>query len=354
MARRAAAEEKGYDALLVQLTKADDATQAWLLEEIVTALKARANMPMPPAWKEAYEKLIASPQESIRRQAEFIAVKFGDQRVIPGLRKTLVDRKTPEASRRVALEALTVAKDAELPALLHELLNDPALRHASVVVLAAFNHPGTPAAILPNYKSWTPVEQQAAIATLTSRAEYVLPLLDAMEKGLVPRQDLSAFTVRQLTQLNNEQVSKRLNDVWGTTRLTSTDKAAERDSYKKQLNPAVLSKADLSHGRELFNKTCGTCHLLFGAGKQIGPDITGSNRANLDYLLENLLDPSAVIGKDYQSTLIVTANGRSLTGILKGETETAVTLQTPTEVLTIPKNEIESRKLSPLSLMPDG
>ena len=57
--------------------------------------------------------------------------------------------------------------------------------------------------------------------------------------------------------------------------------------------------ADLSLGRALFAKTCAKCHTLFGVGGKVGPDITGSNRANLDYLLENILDPSAVIPKEY-------------------------------------------------------
>jgi putative heme-binding domain-containing protein len=160
--------------------------------------------------------------------------------------------------------------------------------------------------------------------------------------------------VRQLVALNNDQVTKRLNEVWGTIRATSADKAADLASFKKSLTPAALGKANLPHGREVFAKTCGTCHKLFAEGKQIGPELTGSNRANLDYLLENVLDPSAVVGKDYQMTVVVTDDGRTISGILKEENDTAVTLQTPTDLVTIPKSEIEDRKLSSLSLMPDG
>src|SRR5690242_18994695 len=118
-------------------------------------------------------------------------------------------------------------------------------------------------------------------------------------------------------------------------RATSADKAVELKTFKQALNPAALSKADLPHGRQVFTKTCGTCHVLFNTGKQIGPDLTGSNRANLDYVLENVLDPSAVIGKDYQTTLVITSDGRTITRIVKQETPTAVPLQTPTDVVTI-------------------
>ena len=66
-----------------------------------------------------------------------------------------------------------------------------------------------------------------------------------------------------------------------------------------------------------YAKTCQQCHTLFGVGGKVGPDITGSNRANLDYLLENILDPSAVIPKEYAATVIELTDGRVVTGIVK-------------------------------------
>src|SRR6516165_567388 len=96
----------------------------------------------------------------------------------------------------------------------------------------------------------------------------------------------------------------------------------------------------------MFQKTCAQCHTLYGVGGKIGPDITGSNRPNLDYLLENVLDPSAVIPKEYAVTIFEMDNGRKITGIVKQETEAAVTVQAANELLTLPKKEIESRKAS--------
>ena len=56
------------------------------------------------------------------------------------------------------------------------------------------------------------------------------------------------------------------------------------------------------------------CHTLFGEGGKVGPDLTGSNRANLDYALMNILDPSAVIAKEYRPTIVITTDGRVITG----------------------------------------
>jgi putative heme-binding domain-containing protein len=106
-------------------------------------------------------------------------------------------------------------------------------------------------------------------------------------------------------------------------------------------------------GRALFAKTCQNCHTLYGVGGKIGPDITGSNRNNLDYLLENIFDPHSVIPKDYAQTVVFLKNERTLTGIIKGDNGVAFTIQTPNEVLIINKGDVEELKPSAASIMPD-
>jgi putative heme-binding domain-containing protein len=93
---------------------------------------------------------------------------------------------------------------------------------------------------------------------------------------------------------------------------------------------------------------------LFGEGGKIGPDITGAQRTNLDYLLENLVDPSAAVAKDYQMETIATTGGRTITGLVVEESRTAITIQTVNEKLVVPADEIEERATSQVSLMPDG
>ncbi len=353
--RRLAAEDMGMEPLLAHLQKVDDASLSWMLEEIVASLRVRANVKAPAAWTKTFDLLIKSPNAGYRQQAEFIAVKFGDQRVFPQLRTTLKNRELPNEQRKLALDSLLAGKDKELPQVLQTLVKEKdELRTAAINALASVEDAKTPEALLSVYRTLPPADQQAAIATLTARPNFVLALLDAIEAKHVPRNDLSAFTVRQLARLDNAAVNKRLTEVWGAVRNTPAEKLADMERYRKQLSAAVLSQADLPHGRELYSKTCASCHQLFSAGKPIGPDLTGSNRRNLDYLLDNMLDPSAVVGKDYQMTTLVTEDGRTINGIVKQETDSAVTLQTPTDLVTIPKADIEARKLSDLSLMPEG
>ena len=124
--------------------------------------------------------------------------------------------------------------------------------------------------------------------------------------------------------------------------------------YKKLLTPEYLKGADVSQGRAVFQKNCASCHTLFDAGGKVGPELTGSQRANLDYVLENVLDPSAVVPKEYQVTIVTTKDGRTINGIIKREDKRTVTLQTPNDLVTIAVEDIDERHKSPLSLMPDG
>ena len=74
----------------------------------------------------------------------------------------------------------------------------------------------------------------------------------------------------------------------------------------------------------------------------------------MDYLLQNLLDPSASISKDYQMQIVATTNGRVITGLLVEESDNAITVQTSTEKVIVPRNEIEEQKISDVSMMPEG
>jgi putative heme-binding domain-containing protein len=94
--------------------------------------------------------------------------------------------------------------------------------------------------------------------------------------------------------------------------------------------------------------------VLFGEGSKIGPDLTGSQRANPEYVLLKVLDPSASVPRDYQLTVVTTKAGRTVSGVVKQETAQTLTLQAPTEEVRLAKADVEERKQVPQSLMPEG
>ena len=196
-------------------------------------------------------------------------------------------------------------------------------------------------------------EKRAAIAALCSRPAYGVELLKAIADQKIPKTDLSADLVRQLHNLKNEGIDKMLGDVWGQVRTTAADKAALIATYEQMQSLANDIPVDPSLGRAVFAKTCQQCHTLYGVGKNIGPDLTGSNRSDLEYLLTNIVDPSALIAKEYQPTFVTTIDGRVITGIVTAENDKSVTVRTATETLILPKNEIDERTLSETSMMPE-
>src|ERR1019366_7746169 len=73
-----------------------------------------------------------------------------------------------------------------------------------------------------------------------------------------------------------------------------------------------------------------------------------------DYMLENVRDPSAIVPKEYQVTVVVTTAGRTLSGIVKKESEAAITLQLQNEGVVLRKSEPDTGTPTKQSMMRDG
>ena len=107
-------------------------------------------------------------------------------------------------------------------------------------------------------------------------------------------------------------------------------------------------------GKQLFAEKCSSCHVIYGAGKNVGPDLTGGDRKNLSYLLENIIDPNASVADSHRATKFVLDDGRFLTGVVLQKTDQVTRIQTATERISIENKAIEDAKQTELSLMPDG
>jgi putative heme-binding domain-containing protein len=347
------ASPKALAAVLQVLDDETDAIrQLLILQAINKALSDRRQVSMPANWDEIFPRLARSPDPMVRTLATALAVTFGQARAFEALRQVLDSERNDPAARQKALEALLGAKDPKLPPLLQRLVADRALRGAAIRGLAAYDDPGTPDVLLSAYPTLTVDEARAALNTLASRASYGKALMDAIAAKKVPANAVPAEVVRQLRNLNDTQLTERMTELWGIVRTTPADRLKLIGFWKYKLT-TIDSPPDLALGRALFAKTCQQCHNLFGVGGKVGPDITGSNRASLDYLLENILDPSAVIPNEYKATVIALKSGRLVTGIVRGGTPAALSVVTATETLTIPRDEIESETASNTSMMPD-
>ena len=256
-------------------------------------------------------------------------------------------------TREAALRTFIEARPPDLRAVCESLLGVRTLAGPAARGLAQFDDPAIGARLAKDYRNFHPVDRPAVMETLVSRATFAAALLERVADGQIPRTDISAFHARQIRNFNDAALTKQLTALWGDLRDTSADKAKAIADWKTKLTPAVLAKADLSQGRALY-ATCAACHTLYGEGGKTGPDLTGSGRANLDYLLENILDPSAVVPADMRLSILRLNDGRTLSGIIAAQNDRTLTLRTLTEEVTVEKSAITKQELSPLSMMPDA
>lgn len=134
----------------------------------------------------------------------------------------------------------------------------------------------------------------------------------------------------------------------------------------QQEDPAVLAQqaretGDVVRGAILFhqgNINCASCHQRQDTTAAIGPDLRERPEGTTDaYLVQSVLSPSQDIRKGYETTVIATVEGRIVTGVIVGENDERIQLRQsddPGKVITFAISDIDQRKVSPTSTMPDN
>jgi putative heme-binding domain-containing protein len=247
---------------------------------------------------------------------------------------------------------LVQAKDPDLPATLQTLLKEPAMRTGALRALSAYDDPKTPAAVLQIYPMLAGQDKNEALNTLASRATFARRLLEAVDTNAVSRRDLTADVVRQLRNLKNPAIDAQVQKLWGVARESEKEKLAEIARYKAMIQAKGVG--DASRGRAGFARTCQQCHTLFDVGGKVGPDLTGSNRSDLDYILQNIIDPNAIIPNDYRTSTLETRNERVITGIVTKQDDNAVTIVVPGETIIVCRKDIKTLTQGDISMMPEG
>jgi putative membrane-bound dehydrogenase-like protein len=332
----------------------DSDTRRDMLAGVQLAFEGRRDVTAPTNWPALAAELAAGNDPALRQQGETVAVLLGDKATVAALLARVGDPSKPAADRAAAIQTLRGRRVPGLADALRKLLTDPQLRAVAIRGLVADGDTATASALLAAYSSFNAGERADAVQTLSSRPAFALALLNAVKSGTVPRGDISTFAARQLLALKDKAVAKQVAEVWGTVRPASATRVEQTKKLKAALTPAALAQADRGNGRRLYAVNCASCHKLFGDGGDVGPELTGSQRASLDYVLENVLDPSAVVPGDYRLTTFALIDGRTVSGIVRKETPRTVTIRTLNEEVTIPTADIEKRVGTALSIMPDG
>ena len=250
------------------------------------------------------------------------------------------------------------ARAEDAPRFLAWLVGDEPepVKLAALEALQGFDSAPIAAQLLREYPRLSVSLRTKVRAVLLARKEGARALLAAVDAGQLAAGELTQSELKTVTQFQDRQLDAIARKHWGKVNATPEDKLAVVRRFNNDLNlqrdkpPGVPER-----GRLLYTQLCAACHRLHGEGGTIGPDLTTANRRDKDFMLTSLVDPSAVIRKEYLNYTVKTTDGRVLGGFVAAESAGNITLGaadgTPTE---IPRDQIATMEDSGVSLMPEG
>ncbi len=330
-----------------------DGERRYLLEEAFLALNAQSGVPMPAGWSDVSDALYKSDDTRTRLLAESLGAIFADASLYPRMRSLLANQAANPNDRRHAFRILAQTSDREALPLFLKLLDERAFRSQAILTLARYDEPTVGPALVARFAKFAPNDQTAALNTLTSREPWAMALLDALAEKTIKKEALSAYYARQLTNLNSKTIDDRLARQWGKVKRSSAERLQHITKLEKAFTQAPLWAYSAAEGKKHFKNLCSSCHRVQNEGTDIGPKIVGSGSKGARYIVENIVDPNAVVGEDFQTWLILTVDGRVISGLVEQSTDTAVTIQAPTEKIVVPRDKIDSMKKTDQSLMPE-
>jgi len=189
------------------------------------------------------------------------------------------------------------------------------------------------------------------IDLLCTKKSWASTVVRELQNGKITPGEISAFQARQLVA---HGYTEKVEAHWGRVRLSPKAKADAIAAWQKKLTPEVLAKGNHAAGKTVYAKLCAACHKLGGEGGVLGPELDGANRGDLYYLLENMIDPNAILPLDYRMCSVEMKDGRVFTGTRAGENEHVLTLKSPDKTHALEKKDIAETKDLDISTMPEG
>lgn len=342
------------ESLINAITNSKDSNlRATIISGVSDAMKGWAKAPEPKTWK-AFSASLKDTEVTLSPMVRELGGVFGDGRAMTQIRELVLDEKAEIGLRRSAFLSLLNQRSEDLSEICTKLIGDQRINTIAAKGLALDDNAENAKLIIKSFGRFRGTDRPEIIAAMVTRKSFASELVNAIAKGTIARSYLSAFDARQIRSFGDEELNKRLVDAWGETRESPEDRRVAMEKLRKLLAEQDPQSVNLSKGRAVFAELCGKCHRMYGEGQKIGPDLTGSNRSNLDYLVENIMDPSAVVQADYRVSVLMMEDGRILNGVVVSKNDRTLSLQTQNELLVIEREAIEEIKLTSQSPMPEG
>ena len=270
--------------------------------------------------QEAVEKVAGANGEA-QASAAIVALWWHSPDAVAFARKAVADGKTLSADRLALLRGLSEAHDAANIDNFAALLNDNnaplPMRREAAAALGGLGQEAAAQTLLKDFKMLPPELKAAVVNSLVGNAASAKVLLDALEQKTVAASEINANNARAVVQLNNADLTARLTKAWGKVKLENERDPARVQVVNKMrdaLAPFTIYgqvNGDPMKGWKVFEKNCQQCHKIYGKGNEVGPDLTGVGRDNLDLILNNVLDPNLVVGEGYFQHFVKTKDGIS-------------------------------------------
>jgi uncharacterized protein len=228
----------------------------------------------------------------------------------------------------------------------------PALAMGILEALSASRAKGVGAGVVGKLKDLSPASRPTALRLVLAKPDTVRAFLDAVEKGML-RFDMLALDQRTaLASYPDRFVAERARKLLA---LGGGLPSPDRQKVIDELKYVLTKTGDVSNGKKVFTQHCAKCHKYAGEGTQIGPDLTGMAVHPKDHLIIDILDPSRSVEGNYKAYRVVTADDRTIIGLLASESKTAVeVVDADGKHYPLSRDDIASIKETDKSLMPEG
>lgn len=285
-----------------------------------------------------------------------LAAKLGDKKAIAYASEKARNVRQPERIRIALFRLFDEIGDApRVDPLLKLVEDDPSsgVQAAAIDGLRRATDPRIAERLIALYPNKPEGWRSHARSLLLGRKAWAAAFLSVVDQGKIVAKDVPVDELRAVALHKDKELDALVRKHWGGVSAgTPEEKLAE---VRRLNNDVRAFPGDPKSGREVFLKRCATCHRYLGDGNAVGPDLTHANRSDREFLLISLVDPSAVVRKEFQSAILSTIDGRILSGLLAEQNPQSVTvIGAKNERTVIARNLIDEIKDSPVSLMPEN
>lgn len=283
------------------------------------------------------------------------AVRLGHAPAAQAALARISDPKVSEADRRKTITLLAERRvEAAVPTFLKLLRfeKSAALRLDLINALQRFASQDIARELLDLYPGFTGKLRDTAQAALASRPDWSRRLLAAVDEGQLKKEQISIANLLAITAFKDAASDALIKKHWGRLNKTSEEKEAQIAKVKKLL---ASGKGDAKAGHEVFKLACAVCHTLNKEGGKIGPDLTGYERDNLDFILPAIVDPSLAIREEFIGFNIETHDGQAFGGLITEiNGQHVVVLDIAGNKHSLARTDVKTMQASHTSLMPEG